>query len=89
MYIFHPKCLMKCLNEFFIDCLIFYGVDLNNGQFVQSSSTFQQWKPSFFKVRVDVTLKDLKDKLNKINQGVIPEDARRVEDIWYAHPGYL
>jgi len=47
MYNFHSKCLMKCLNEFFNDCLIFYGVDLNNGQFVQSSSKFQQWKPSF------------------------------------------
>jgi len=47
MYNLHSKCLMKCLNEFFIDCLISYSVDMKNGQFVQSSSTFQRWKPSF------------------------------------------
>ena len=50
---------------------------------------FNSGNPYLFKVRDDVMLKDLKDQLNKINQGVIPEDARRVEDIWYAHPGYL
>jgi len=42
-----------------------------------------------FKVRVDIKLKDLKDQLNEINQGLNPEDTRRVEDIWYARPNYL
>jgi hypothetical protein len=42
-----------------------------------------------FKVRVDVTLKNLKDQLNEINQGLNPIDIRRVEDLQYAHPGYL
>jgi len=28
MYNLQCKCLMKCLNEFFIDCLMFYCVDL-------------------------------------------------------------
>jgi len=28
MYNLRSRCLMKCLNEFFIDCLISYGVDL-------------------------------------------------------------
>jgi hypothetical protein len=42
-----------------------------------------------FKVRVDFTLKNLKDQLNEINQGLNPIDIRRVEDLQYEHPGYL
>jgi len=37
--------------------------------------------PYLFKVQVDVTLKDLKDQLNEINQGLNPEDTRRVADV--------
>jgi len=42
-----------------------------------------------FKVRVDITLKDLKDQLNDINQELNPEDTRTVEDLQYARPGNL
>ncbi|AES79779.2 40S ribosomal S10-like protein, putative [Medicago truncatula] len=42
-----------------------------------------------FKVRVDVMLKDLKDQLNEINQGLKPGDTRRVEDLQDARPDYL
>jgi len=42
-----------------------------------------------FKVRVDVTLKDRKDQLNKINQGLNPGDTRRVEDVQYVCRGLL
>jgi len=42
-----------------------------------------------FKVRANVTLKDLKDQLNEINQGLNPGDTRRVEDLQYARPAYL
>jgi hypothetical protein len=50
---------------------------------------FNGGNPHLFKVRVDVTLKDLKDQLNEINQGLNPKDTRRVEDLQYACPGYL
>jgi len=43
----------------------------------------------WFKVRVDITLKDLKDQLNEINQELNPGDTRRVEDLQYARPRYL
>ena len=39
-----------------------------------------------FKVWIDVTLKDLKDQLDEINQGHNPGDTRRVEDLQYARP---
>jgi len=42
-----------------------------------------------FKVRVDITLKDLKDQRNKINHGLNPGDTGRVKDLQYARPGYL
>ncbi|KEH30291.1 hypothetical protein MtrunA17_Chr4g0033301 [Medicago truncatula] len=42
-----------------------------------------------FKVRVDITLKDMNDQLNEINQGLNLGDTRRVEDLQYACPGYL
>ena len=42
-----------------------------------------------FKVRVDITLKDLKDQLNEINQELNPGDTSRVEDHQYARPSYL
>jgi len=41
-----------------------------------------------FKVWVDITLKGLKAQLIEINQGLNPEDTRRVDDIWYARPCY-
>ena len=44
---------------------------------------------NLIKVRVEDTLKDLKDQLNEINQRFNPGDTRRVEDLQYAHPGYL
>jgi len=42
-----------------------------------------------FKVRVDITLKDMKDQLNEINQGLNSRGTRRVDDIWYARLGYF
>ncbi|KEH27892.1 40S ribosomal S10-like protein, putative [Medicago truncatula] len=42
-----------------------------------------------FKVRFDITLKDMKDQLNEINQGLNPGDAKRVDGLQYARPGYL
>ncbi|AES73795.1 40S ribosomal S10-like protein, putative [Medicago truncatula] len=42
-----------------------------------------------FKVRVYITLKDLKDQLNEINQELNPRDTRRVDDHQYARPRYL
>jgi len=42
-----------------------------------------------FKARIDITLKDLNDQLNEINQGLNPGDTRRVEDLQYACPSYL
>ncbi|KEH22152.1 40S ribosomal S10-like protein, putative [Medicago truncatula] len=50
---------------------------------------FNGGNPHLFKVQVDVTLKDLKDQLNKINQGLNPGDTKRVEDVQYARPGLL
>jgi len=86
MYNLHSKCLKKCLNEFFIDCLIFYGV----GRFETMSGLFSVnirfnfGNPQMFKVRyINVTLKGLRDQLNEINQGLNPGDTRRVKYIWY------
>ncbi|AES77944.1 40S ribosomal S10-like protein, putative [Medicago truncatula] len=42
---------------------------------------FNGGNPYLSKVRVNVTLKDLKEQLNEINQGLNPGDARRVEDL--------
>ena len=45
---------------------------------------FNGGNPQLFKVRyTDVTLKGLKDQLNEINQGLNPEDTRRVKYVWY------
>jgi len=89
MFILHSKCLMKCLNEFCIDCLIFYGV----GRFetitdlFSVSIRFNDRNPQMFKVRyINVTLRCLKDQLDEINQGINPGDTRSVEYIWYEHP---
>jgi hypothetical protein len=41
-----------------------------------------------FKVRDDVTLKELKDQPNEINQQLNPEDTRRVEYVWYELPSF-
>ena len=40
-------------------------------------------------VRVDITLKDLKDQLNEINEGLNPGDTNKVEDLQYVRPSYL
>ncbi|AES64062.2 40S ribosomal S10-like protein, putative [Medicago truncatula] len=40
---------------------------------------FNGGNPNLFKVRDDVTLKELKDQLDEINQRLNPEDTRRVE----------
>jgi len=50
---------------------------------------FNGGNPHLFKVRVDVTLKDMKDQLNWINQGLNLGDTMRVEDLQYVRPGYL
>jgi len=50
---------------------------------------FNGGNPRFFKARVDVTLNDLKDQLNEINQRLNSEDTRRVKDLQYARPDYL
>jgi len=50
---------------------------------------FNHGNPHFFRVLVNVTLKNLNDQLNEINQGLNPIDTRRVEDISYGCPGYL
>ena len=42
---------------------------------------FNDGKCHFFKVQVDTTLKNLKDQLNEINQGLNPGDTRRVHDL--------
>ncbi|AES89953.1 40S ribosomal S10-like protein, putative [Medicago truncatula] len=42
---------------------------------------FNGRNPHLFKVRVDVTLKNLKDQLNEINQGLNPGDTMRVKDL--------
>jgi len=47
---------------------------------------FNSGNPYLFKVRDDVMLKDLKDQLNEINQGLNPGDTRRVEDVQYERP---
>ncbi|AES99435.1 40S ribosomal S10-like protein, putative [Medicago truncatula] len=46
---------------------------------------FNAGNPYLFKVRDDVTLKDLNDQLNEINPG----DTRRVDNVQYAHPGLI
>ena len=50
---------------------------------------FKGVNPYLFKDRDDVTLKDLMDQLNEINQGLNPRDTRRVEDVQYGRPGIL
>jgi len=60
---------------------------MNN--FFSAQVRFNGGNSHLFKVRIDVTLKDLKDQLNEINQGLNPEDTRRMEDLQYARPGYL
>jgi len=50
---------------------------------------FEGRNPHLFKVRVNVTLKDLNEQLNEINQGLNPRDTRSVKDLQYACPGYL
>jgi len=45
---------------------------------------FNGGEPQKLKVRcLGVTLRGLKDELNEFNQGVNPEDTRRVDYVWY------
>ena len=68
MYNLHSKCLMKCLNEFFIDCLISYGVDLKQWIVICSKLKYVSTVEPVIRSRsIDITLKDLKDQLNEIN----------------------
>jgi len=86
MYNLHFKCLMKCLNEFFIDCIIFYGVGWleTMTDLFSVSIRFNGRNPQMFKVwYINVTLKGFKDQLDAINQGLNPGDIRRVKYIWY------
>ena len=51
------------------------------------SIRFNGGNPQMFKVLyISVTLKNLKDQLDEINQGLNPGDTRRVKYIWYEHP---
>jgi len=54
-----------------------------------SQICFNGRNPYLFKVRDDVTLKDLKDQLNEINQRLNPGDTQRVEDVQYGRPRLL
>jgi len=48
---------------------------------------FNGGNPQMCKVRyINVTLKGMKDQLDKINQGINPGDTRRVKYIWYERP---
>jgi len=45
---------------------------------------FNDGESQRLKVRhLGVTLRGIKDQLNEFNQGVNPEDTRRVEYVWY------
>ena len=50
---------------------------------------FNDGNPYLFKVRDDATLKDMKDQLNEVTQGLNPGDTRRVKDVQYRRPGLL
>jgi len=45
-----------------------------------------QGKLNLFNVWVDVTLKDLKDQLDQINQRLNHRDTRRMEDVGHQRP---
>jgi len=53
---------------------------------INTQVRFNGGNPHFFKVQVDVTLKDLKDHSNEINQELNYGDTRRVKDVQYARP---
>jgi len=51
------------------------------------SIRFNDGNSQMFKVwYINVTLKGLEDQLDEINQGLNPEDTRRVKYIWYERP---
>jgi len=44
---------------------------------------FNGGKPNMFRVQINVTLVDLKDQLDQINQQLNHRDTRRVDDLEY------
>jgi len=88
MYNLHSKCLMKCLNEFFID---FFNILLCRFEamagWIDVYAQFNGGEPQRLKVRcLGVTLRCLKDQLNEFNQGVNPRDTRMVKYVRYKRP---
>ena len=71
MYNLHSKCLMKCLNEFFIDCFNFLLCRFETMVgWIDVHAQFNGGEPQKLKVRcLGVTLKGLKDQLNEFKQG--------------------
>jgi len=49
---------------------------------------FNGGNPNLFKVRDDVTLKELTDQLDEINQRLNHIDTSRVEYVWYERPSF-
>jgi len=44
---------------------------------------FNVGKPNLLRVRFDVTLVDLKDQLDQINQQLNRRDTRKMDGVWY------
>jgi len=49
---------------------------------------FNGESPNLFKVRDDVTSKELKDQLHEIKQRLNPRDTWRMEYVWYKRPSF-
>jgi hypothetical protein len=60
-----------------------YPVDVNTKL---AAFYYNAGKPNLFRVRVDVTLFDLKDQLDQINYELNHNDIRRVDCAEYRHP---
>jgi len=65
------------------EAMVIYPIDLNK---MLAEVCFNGGKPNLFRVWVDVTLKDMNDQLDQINQQLNHKDRRRVEDIGYQRP---
>jgi len=57
-----------------------YQVDPNT---MLAAVCFNGGKPNMFRVQINVTLVDLKDQLDQINQQLNHRDTRRVDDLEY------